>query len=221
MFTGLITDIGVIRALKRSGQGAQVTIQTAYPTAELVLGESIAVDGACLTVTQIDAQAFTVDASPETLTRTTMADRRVGDRVHLERALRLGDRLGGHVVSGHIDGVGALRQRRKQGNAWLLQVEAPPEVSPYLIEKGSIAVDGVSLTVNAVQGASFDLAIIPFTAGESKLIDYPVGQRVNLEADVLGKYVFRYLSLGRQPGQPSPTGAGGITQRMLEESGFL
>lgn len=220
MFTGLITDVGTISAIEHGAHGARVTISTRYPSAELVLGESIAVDGACLTVTKIKEGAFSIDASPETLSRTTLGQRRQGDKVHLERALAIGDRLGGHFVLGHVDGVGTIRSKRKEGNAWLFEVEAPQEVSQFLIDKGSITVDGVSLTVNWVKEPRFGLAIIPFTGEETKLVGYQLGQRVNLEADVLGKYVHRFLT------QPSSRRSGGmsagtITQQMLEDSGFL
>lgn len=219
MFTGLVTDLGTIRSITQTADGARVRVQTAYPTKDLQLGESIAVDGACLTVTSIGADDFTIDASLETIKRSTLGHRRQGDRVHLERALAVGDRLGGHFVLGHVDGVGTLRARSRQGNAWLLEVEAPESVYKFLIDKGSIAVDGVSLTVNWVEGDRFGLAIIPFTGSESKLLTYQVGHQVNLEADVLGKYVYRFLvdPQSRRQGL-SPQG---ITQRMLEESGFL
>ncbi len=214
MFTGLIADCGRLRALRRTAAGGELIIETSLDVSSFVLGESVAVDGACLTVTQrIGADAFSVDASLETLSRSTIGERRPGDRLHLERALAVGDRLGGHFVLGHVDGVGTLRSRRQDGNAWLLEVEAPDTVAPYLLEKGSITVDGVSLTVNATRGERFSLAIIPFTSGETNLLTYEVGRRVNLEADVLGKYVRKFLQQGRAPGS--------ISMQTLEESGFL
>ena len=192
MFTGLVTDIGTIARITRRGDSASIAIETDYDTGDLKIGESIAVDGACLTVTTISDRSFHVDASPETLARTTLGDRRTGDGVHLERALRLADRLGGHFVLGHVDGVGTVERRAKSGNAWLLDLKAPPTVSPYLIEKGSITVDGVSLTINEVDGPRFGLAIIPHTAEKTLLGDYEPGRRVNLEADVVGKYVHKF-----------------------------
>lgn len=194
MFTGLVTDVGEIAEARRSARGRTFTVRTGWDTDDLELGESIAVDGACLTVTSIRDGAFTLDASPETLSRTTLGDREIGDRIHLERALRLADRLGGHLVLGHVDGVGRVVSREKADNSILLGFEAPETVSAYLIEKGSVTVDGVSLTVNSATGNRFDVAIIPFTASETKLGDYRRGTRVNLEADVIGKYVRKFVS---------------------------
>ncbi len=210
MFTGLVSDIGEIRALRRAGENWTVEIGTSYDTDSLELGESIAVDGACLTVTTIESDSFTVDASPETLRRTTLGDRKVNDAVHLERALRVGDRLGGHLVLGHVDAVGTVRAQSREKNAWILEIEAPSEVSQYLIDKGSVTVDGVSLTVNSVDGNRFGLAIIPYTAEKTTLANYRVGRRVNLEADVLGKYVKKLVSEGK----------GGIDAAFLAKFGF-
>lgn len=192
MFTGLITDVGEIREV-RGARAKSYRIKTGYVTSDLELGESIAVDGACLTVTSFDEHSFTVDASHETLERTTLGERKIGDRVHLERALRLGDRLGGHWVSGHIDGIGKIVRRQEIAGAVEFEVEAPREMAPLFIEKGSIAVDGVSLTINATRGHRFTIAIIPFTQGKTRLTDFRVGQNVNLEGDILGKYVQKLL----------------------------
>ena len=193
MFSGLVTDIGEVAARSASGTSATFSIETNYEIADIEIGESIAVDGICLTVTDLGKRTFDVDASPETLERTTLNDRRRGDGVHLERALRLGDRLGGHLVSGHVDGVGVVETRRRESNAWLMQIDAPDTVSPYLIEKGSITVDGVSLTVNEVDGSRFTLAIIPHTAEKTLLAEYKPGRPVNLEADMIGKYVHKFV----------------------------
>lgn len=193
MFTGLVADIGKIAARRSTGKGVTITLETSFETSDIELGESIAIDGACLTVTAIGDATFDVDASPETLARTTLGDRQRGDGVHLERALRLGDRLGGHLVQGHVDGVGTVQRRHRDGNAWIFSIEAPPSVSPYLIEKGSITVDGVSLTVNRSEGDHFDIAIIPHTAEKTLVADYRPGRRVNLEADMLGKYIRKFV----------------------------
>lgn len=214
MFTGLVADVGKLSSLHRSGENWTVTITTSFDVATLELGESIAVDGACLTVTKIGSASFDVDASPETLRKTTLGDRKTGDSVHLERALRMGDRLGGHMVLGHVDGVGIVRARAQEKNSILLEIEAPDAVSPYLIDKGSITVDGVSLTLNWVKGDRFGLAIIPFTAQKTKLESYKPGQRVNLEADVLGKYVQKFVA-PHLPGQTS-----GVTLDILQNAGF-
>lgn len=209
MFTGLITDIATIEEVASSTGGRTFTIATSYPLAEIELGESIAVNGACLTVTQKSARSFSVDASLETLDRTTLGDRVRGDRVHLERALRVGDRMGGHFVLGHVDGVGALTRREQRGNAWLLEFSAPPEVADYLIEKGSVTIDGVSLTVNHTKDGAFGVAIIPFTSEKTNLADYRPGRRVNLEADVVGKYVRKFVDPAR-----------GIDAAFLAQHGF-
>jgi riboflavin synthase len=210
VFTGLVADIGTIRSRERSGADWKLVVHTGFDVGTLEAGESIAVDGACLTVTEIGADTFAIEASPETLRRTTLGERGVGDRVHLERALRVGDRLGGHMVLGHVDAVGTLVSKRREQNAWVLQFEAPEGVARYLIEKGSITVDGVSLTVNEVDGVRFTVAIIPHTAEHTNLVDHPVGRGVNLEADVIGKYVEKFCAPHR----------GGVTRELLDEMGF-
>lgn len=215
MFTGLITDNGTIRAISPSGDNWTVRIETAYDTSDLELGESIACDGACLTVTSIDSGSFTVDASPETLRRTTLGDRKAGDRIHLERALAVGDRLGGHYVLGHVDGVGTLTSKSREKNAWIMGFDAPAAVGRYLIDKGSVAIDGVSLTVNSVEGNRFDVAIIPYTAGKTNVADYEVGRKVNLEGDILGKYVEKLV--GPATGA---TPRSDVTMEMLADHGY-
>lgn len=210
MFTGLIADVGKILSIDRKGDNWSMTLETAFDTKTIELGESIAIDGACLTVTHIGAKSFSIEASPETLRKTTLGDRKTGDPVHLERALRIGDRLGGHLVLGHVDGVGTVIKQAREKNAWLLDVQAPDTVAPYLIDKGSITVDGVSLTVNWVKGDLFGLAIIPHTSDKTSLATYAPGRRVNLEADVLGKYVRKFLTGDKK----------GIDWAMLEHFGF-
>lgn len=207
MFTGLVNDVGEVRRAASSNAGRVFTIGTTWPTADLSLGESIAVDGACLTVTEILGEAFGVEASRETLERTTLGDRKVGDRVHLERALRMADRLGGHLVLGHVDGVGKLVSSQPLGDALRLEFEAAPAVMEYVIEKGSITIDGVSLTVNGCDSQRFHVVIIPHTAGCTKLASYTPGTRVNLEADVIGKYVKKFV-------QGAP--AGGVDRELFE-----
>jgi riboflavin synthase len=210
MFTGLVADNGTISSITKAGDNWKVAIETAFDLDTVELGESIAVDGACLTVTEIGADTFGVEASPETLRRTTLGERKVGEPVHLERALRVGDRLGGHMVLGHVDAVGKLVAKKRDNNAWLLDFEAPEQVARYLIEKGSITIDGVSLTVNVVEKNRFGVAIIPHTAEHTNLTDHPVGHRVNLESDVIGKYVEKFVN----PDQ------GGVSRKMLDEFGF-
>jgi riboflavin synthase len=214
MFTGLVEGVGEIVGLTAEAQGLRLTLKTAFPAAELSLGESVAVAGACLTVVDIAPPRASFEVSPETLARTTFPLKKVGDRVNLERALRIGDRLGGHLVTGHVDGVGVLRGRRP-GPAHLgLTFEVPSTLSRLIIEKGSIAVEGVSLTVNSCQGNTFTVNIIPFTAQETTLNALKVGDRVNLETDIIGKYVARLLNKDALQGE-------GVTPELLARHGFL
>jgi len=225
MFTGLVADVGAINAITQGAQNCTIVLRTAFDTADLELGESIAVDGACLTVTKIGSDHFFVEVSPETLSRTTLGERRTGDRVHLERALRVGDRLGGHMMQGHVDGVGELVGRRRDKNAWLLDFEAPESIARYLIEKGSIAIDGVSLTVNSVTNTRFGVAIIPHTTDKTNLGEYRVGRRVNLEADMIGKYVEKLTAAARAPSPnsadpTSKTSPTRLSHARLKDMGF-
>jgi riboflavin synthase len=198
VFTGLIEDQArVVRAEPRptpDGDGLElVLLPDALPAAELALGESIAVDGCCLTVTARDAAGFTVLAGPETLRRTTASALRPGARVNLERALLPTTRMGGHIVAGHVDGVGEIAERRPLGPGLELAISAPREILRYVVEKGSIAVDGISLTVNHVAAAAFSLALIPHTIEKTSLAGKTAGARVNLEVDIVGKYVERFV----------------------------
>jgi len=189
VFTGIIQQVGRVERRDRRGDGARVTIATTRPLARLALGESIAIDGACLTVIRRDGRRFTVEVSPETLARTTLGGFEPGRRVNLERALRLGDRLGGHIVQGHVDGVGRLEAITPTGDWLAYRFTAPRSVAPYLVEKGSVAVDGVSLTVFACRAGSFTVALIPHTLKETTLGARRPGDRVNLEADVVLKQI--------------------------------
>ncbi len=216
MFTGLIESLGTLRGRSPRAAGVRLAIECASPADAWKLGESIAVDGACLTVVAFDGGRFEVEASPETLARTTLGERRTGDLLHLERAMRLGDRLGGHLVLGHVDGVGHLESKREAGDYTFLSYQAPADLLPLLVSKGSIAVDGVSLTVNAIRDAEFEVAVIPHTAGHTHLTRRSVGDGVNLEADVLAKHVARLLEAWRGPTAPS-----GVTRELLEKHGFL
>jgi riboflavin synthase len=214
MFTGLVEGVGEIVGLTPLAEGLKVTVKTPFPVAELSLGESVAVAGACLTVVAIAPPAASFEVSPETLARTTFTLKKVGDRVNLERSLRLGDRLGGHLVTGHVDAAGVVGQLRSGPAYFQLQIELPAPLGTLVIEKGSIAVDGVSLTVNSIKGAAFSVNIIPFTARKTTLGALRVGDRVNLEADLIGKYVARLLGKDSGIGQ-------GVTVEMLARHGFL
>lgn len=194
MFTGLVEDLGtVVRADRRSDALVLAVRPSRIPLTELAIGESVCHDGACLTVTEVGRDAFTVLAGAETLARTTLGGLRVGSRVNLERSLRMGDRLGGHWVTGHIDGTGELAVRRDLGANLVLGVRTPPALLKFIVEKGSIALCGVSLTVNAVDAETFSVAIIPHTREETTLGALHLGDRVNLETDILAKHVEKLL----------------------------
>ena len=199
MFTGLVEDVGTVTRADRRSDALVLAVRPAHvAVSELAVGESICHDGACLTVTDIGRETFSVLAGAETLARTTLGGLRVGKRVNLERALRVGDRLGGHWVTGHIDGVGELAARRDMGANLVLVVRAGAGLLRYIVEKGSIAVAGVSLTVNAVDAETFSVAIIPHTREETTLGELEVGGRVNLEVDILAKHVEKLLSGGER-----------------------
>ncbi|CAN5904567.1 riboflavin synthase [soil metagenome] len=194
MFTGLVEDLGtIVRADRRSDALVLVVRPTRIPATELVLGESVCHDGACLTVTETTRDTFTVLAGAETLNRTTLGSVRVGSKVNLERSLRVGDRMGGHWVTGHIDGTGEIAIRRDMGANLVLGVRAAPALLKYIVEKGSIAISGVSLTVNGADSETFSVAIIPHTRDHTTLGALSIGDRVNLETDILAKHVEKLL----------------------------
>jgi riboflavin synthase len=197
MFTGLVEDVGTVVSLSRNPDSVvAVVAPRAIPLAELTVGESICHDGACLTVTEITERGFTVLAGAETLARTTLGQWQEGSRVNLERSLRLGDRLGGHWVTGHIDATAELVERQDNGANLVLRFAPPRELLRYVVTKGSAAVAGVSLTVNSVDDASFSVAIIPHTALHTTLGEVAVGGRVNLEVDLLAKHVEKLVRPG-------------------------
>lgn len=194
MFTGLVEDVGIIAAAQRRSDALVITVRPkTINVADLALGESISHDGVCLTVTERHGDTFTVLAGAETLSKTTLGRLRVGNKVNLERALRMGDRLGGHWVSGHVDGTGELAVRRDMGANVILGVRCPAPLLRYIVAKGSIALCGVSLTVNTVDATSFAVAIIPHTLTHTSLGDLHIGDPVNLEVDLLAKHVEKLL----------------------------
>lgn len=193
MFTGLIECEGVITRAERVSGGMRLEVYSPEFGRDMSIGDSIAVDGACLTVVKFIRGAFLADVSAETLERTTLGGLKQGSKVNLERALRLSDRLGGHLVSGHVDGVGRLELRQPAGKFTVYQFQAPPAVMRYVVEKGSIAVDGISLTVAKVGSQGFTAAVIPQTESVTTLKDKAIGASVNLEADMLAKYVERFV----------------------------
>jgi len=226
MFTGLVAELGSIRRVERSAAGARLEIGCSF--AALELGESIATNGVCLTVTTLVKGGFTCDASAETLAKSTLSSAVVGQPVHLERALRVGDRLGGHLVSGHVDGVGKLVATEPLGDALKVTLEVPDHLAPFLAPKGSITVDGVSLTVNGAVGNRFDVVLVQYTRAWTHLDRGPLGRSVNLEVDVLAKYVARLLGragvdgVAPQPGAGPQPGTGDAAMLdLLSRSGYL
>jgi riboflavin synthase len=193
MFTGIVTDVGEVRQLRRGNGGATLTIATAYDTHAIALGASIGCAGVCLTVVSRVPGAFTVDASAETMACSTLGDWREGTRVNLEQAMKLGDEMGGHLVLGHVDGVARIVGRRPDGDSVRFTIEAPAALAPFVASKGSVALDGVSLTVNEVDGAAFGVNIIPHTLSHTTLGDAGPGTRMNLEIDLIARYVGRLL----------------------------
>jgi riboflavin synthase len=197
MFTGLVETLGAVRELTADGAGRSLVIETPF-AAELALGESVAVNGCCLTVVGHDAEACRFQAGPETLHRTNLGELRPGDRVNLERSLRVSDRLGGHIVQGHIDGVGRIEGVASDGEWVMMTFACPPELSAQMVSKGSVAVDGVSLTLVDVAPGRFSVALIPHTLALTTLGFKRRGDRVNLETDLFGKYVQKHLE-AQQP----------------------
>jgi riboflavin synthase len=221
MFTGIIEGLGTISAIRPRGQGKRLIIEADYRLEQTKIGDSISVNGACLTVVVINGKRFEVDLSPETLQISTFGKARPGDRVNLERAMRLSDRIDGHLISGHIDGIGVITQREKLGNAIMITIGVPESLSHYMIPKGSVAVDGISLTLNSCELKSFTVSIIPYTAKLTTIGLKQKGQRVNIETDMIGKYVERFTSAESLRGNRKTADSSGIDMEYLAKSGFL
>jgi riboflavin synthase len=194
VFSGIIEDLGTVQSLKTSEQGMLITLRTALPLARIKMGDSIAVNGACLTVITKGRGTIAMEVSAETLRRTVLGQLKVRDRVNLERSLTLGTLLNGHMVSGHVDGVGKIVSIKPEGDSRLYEFEAPANEARYLVEKGSVAVDGTSLTVFGIRGRRFTCALIPHTLKVTTLGVKGVGAAVNIESDMLGKYVEKFLA---------------------------
>lgn len=218
MFTGLVEGAGLVAGITPKGPDALLLIQPPWPLAEAVIGESVAVNGACLTVTGLSGRGFSLDVSGETLGRTNLGNLAPGDRVNLERAMQLGDRLGGHLVSGHVDCVGRIASIKRHGSSSILKVVVPPEHLQYLVEKGSVCLDGISLTVNRVANDGFELNIIPHTMQATTLALAKEGDSVNIETDLIGKYVARLLN--RQSDSQGPKDDKGLSMEDLVRAGF-
>ena len=211
MFTGIIEELGTIKDLSAGGS---IRILADRVLEGTNIGDSIAVNGICLTVTELNGDGFTADVMPETLKRTSLSLLRRGDKVNLERAMAADGRFGGHIVSGHIDGTGKIREYKKDGNAVWVTISADDDILRLVVEKGSIAIDGISLTVAEVTDTYFKVSIIPHTAGETTLLLKNTGDPVNLETDIVGKYVEKLLRHGEVRGSGR---SGGLTMEMLED----
>jgi riboflavin synthase len=218
MFTGIIEGLGAITAVRPAGLGKRLVILADVDLAGTQVGDSISVSGACLTAVAIAGRQFEADVSPETLAKTTLGSVRVGERVNLERALRLSDRIDGHLVSGHTDGTGAIDSREASGNAVIVTVAVAEALTRYMIVKGSVAVDGVSLTINHLEIDRFSVSIIPHTAALTTIGFKQKGERVNIEVDLIGKYVEKFLSA--QPGRPAAPPSG-VSMELLAKAGYI
>lgn len=219
MFTGIIEAIGTIKAININGEGARLVISTgSLDMADVHLGDSIATNGICLTVVAFDANSFSVDVSNETLTRTGFANYRVGQQVNLEKAMLASTRFGGHMVSGHVDGVSTVASITNNGNSIEYWLSLPADLAHYVAEKGSITIDGISLTVNALSEDKFRLTIVPHTSEQTIMSGYQVGTQVNLEVDLIARYLERLLT-GEQHSQQKETG--GVSEALLQKAGFI
>ncbi len=214
MFTGIIENWGKVLRVEFRRQEKKLALELPFDLTEVQLGDSINVNGACLTVVGKKGQTIELDLSPETLQKTTLAKVKEGDKVNIERALRLSDRLGGHIVTGHIDGIGVVTERIQERDFLHLRIRIPQSVSRYVVQKGSIAIDGISLTVNEYRREEISLTLIPYTLEKTTLISKKVGDEVNVEADILGKYVEKMLD--REGEKPK-----GIDLSFLKEHGFI
>ena len=215
MFTGLVAELGTVVVLKPLNQSYNITVKANKVLNNLKIGDSVAVNGACLTVVKISGSDFTADVMPETVKLTNLRHLKSGDKVNLERTLRLCDGLDGHIVSGHVEGVGVIASKKAEGIAEVVTIKTPPELLKYIIKKGSIAIDGISLTVTEVTATSFSVSLIPHTAAETTLGFKKPGDEVNLETDIIGKYVEHLLNF------KAPDHKQGLSKAKLFENGFI
>lgn len=224
MFTGLIEEIGRLEYIKKNSRGGTVRIAASEVLEGLRLGDSIAVDGVCLTVTRFDDSGFDADIMPATLEQTRIRNQSRGAQVHLERALRVGDRLGGHFVSGHVDGQSKVISLKQEGDAYRLRLERSASFWNHVVNKGSIAINGVSLTIDGLTDDYLEVSLVSHTQGETLLTQLKTGESVNIESDMLIKYVHSLMNQGRQSKKDSDQGdnqASGISMSQLQEAGFL
>lgn len=215
MFTGLVAELGTVVALKPLNQSYNITVKANKVLNNLKIGDSVAVNGACLTVVKISGSDFTAEVMPETVKLTNLRHLKSGDKVNLERTLRLCDGLDGHIVSGHVEGVGVIASKKAEGIAEVVTIKTPPELLKYIIKKGSIAIDGISLTVTEVTATGFNVSLIPHTAAETTLGFKKPGDEVNLETDIIGKYVEHLLNF------KAPDHKQGLSKAKLFENGFI
>ena len=217
MFTGIVEEMGAVTSVEQTLTGTRVTILASTVLADLKVGDSISINGTCLTVVAKAETSFVVDVSPETLSVTTLGRLSGGTPVNLERAMKLNERIGGHLVAGHVDAVGTIRSRHQEGNAIVFVIEATSDVLRYCVHKGSITVDGISLTINDVTDHSFSIAVIPHTAAVTTLGLKQINDQVNLESDLIGKFVERLLQQRNQVTKPTPV----IDKDYLQKRGLL
>jgi riboflavin synthase len=211
MFTGIIEDVGRVKNIEKKGAFGRITVETGLPLKDVKPGDSIAVNGACLTATRVEGSSFSADISGETLSVTTLGGLKPGDKVNLELALTLSKPLGGHMVTGHVDGVGVIRRMKAEGGNLVIEVAAPMEVLAQVVKKGSITVEGISLTVAGLLSDGFTVAIIPHTLEKTNLLAMGEGAKVNLETDLVGKYVQKFIAKGESR----------VTEDFLSENGFF
>ena len=217
MFTGLVEDIGTVKKMDRRGEFMNLSIESNFDLTETKIGDSISIDGVCLTVVELSQRSFRVEVSSETVQRTNLRIMKEGQRVNLERALRLSDRLGGHLVLGHVDGTGTIQEIAEDANSIRMKISASRSIMKYIIEKGSVAIDGISLTVNECSENEFGINIIPHTAGATTLVGKRVGDSINIENDIIGKYVEKFLGGEKAPKQ----GESRVDADFLKKHGFF
>lgn len=224
MFTGIVEEMGIVKSIARGSKSAVLTVEAGKVLERTQIGDSIAVNGVCLTVTTMTNREFTADVMAETLRRSSLGSLGRGSRVNLERAMAANGRFGGHIVSGHIDGTGTIAAMKQEDNAVWVTIDASDVLLKYIVEKGSIAIDGISLTVATVTEGSFSVSLIPHTGAQTTLLSKKPGDIVNLENDIVGKYVERLMHFegryGQEDGRDSPEKSSGITLDFLAENGF-
>ncbi len=220
MFTGIIEGLGELKASRSTGQGQRLCVEAGFDLTGTKIGDSIAVCGACLTAVTLSGRKFEADVAPETLSRTILGDLRIGAKVNLERALRFSDRLVGHLVTGHIDGTGTISSKKNLGNAVIVKLSLAPELGSCLVEKGSLAIDGISLTINSCAPDQVEVSIIPHTAEITTIGFKNPGDRVNIETDIIGKYIEHFLGI-KSADQKQKNSDSGIDREFLAKAGFF